>query len=201
MRQMTDSFDMYPEQVVNLSDQREGHGILLLTESLCVLFIDGRARKLCQEIQHAEGQNGAATLPIALIKMCGEIKDLLPLRNHPKDWEEFRVKRVIRGAEGQIFVCGIALPAKGDEEAEILLTLDHIGSRSRPRLHAAMEQFSLTPREIMVVHNLLKGSTNKEIANELNISELTAKEHIKHIMEKTHSSTRTGILFKLCRND
>jgi DNA-binding CsgD family transcriptional regulator len=194
---MKDSFGGYPEQVLNLTDQREGHGTLLFTESLEVLFIDSRARKLCQEIQHAEGQNRAAMLPIALIKMCGEIKDLLRLRNHPKDWEEFKVKRVIRGAVGQIFVCGIALPAMVDEEAGILLTLDHIGSRSRLRLHTAMEQFSLTPREIMVVHNLLKGSTNKEIANELNISEQTAKEHIKHIMEKTHTTTRTAILSSL----
>src|SRR6266496_3780424 len=149
MRQMRDSFDMYPEQVLNLSDQREGHGTILFTESLEVLFIDSRARKLCQEIQHAEGQNGAALLPVSLVKLCEEIKNLLPLRNHPKDWEEFAIKRVIRG-ERQIYVCGIGLPATLSAEPGILLTLDYIGARARPRLDKRMEQFQLSHREAMV---------------------------------------------------
>jgi len=198
---MRNSFDVYPERVVNLTDTRAGHGILLLTESLCVRFIDGRARKLCQEIHGEKGQNHADLLPVSLMKVCGEIKDLLRLRNHSKDWEEFSVKRVIKGAEGQIFVRGIGLPALIGREPRILLTLDHIGSRARPRLQKAMEQFNFTPREVMVVQNLLRGGTSREIANELAISEQTVKEHFKHIMEKTHSSTRTGILFKLCGND
>ena len=198
---MRDSFDVYSEQVVNVTDKRAGHGILLLSESLCVRFIDGRARKLCQEIRAESGQNHADMLPVSLMKVCGAIKDLLRLRNHSKDWEEFSVKRVIKGAEGQIFVCGIGLPALIGKEAGILLTLDYIGSRARPRLQQAMEQFNFTPREVMVVQNLVKGGNSKEIANVLTISEQTVKEHFKHIMEKTHASTRTGILLKLCGND
>jgi len=198
---MRDSFDMYSEQVMNLTDKREGHGILLLSESLCVRFIDGRARKLCREIRGESGQNHVGLLPLSLMKVCSEIKDLLRFRNHSKDWEEFSVKRVIKGAEGQIFVCGIGLPALIGKEAGILLTLDYIGSRARPRLQQAMEQFNFTPREVMVVQNLVKGGNSKEIANVLTISEQTVKEHFKHIMEKTHASTRTGILLKLCGND
>jgi DNA-binding CsgD family transcriptional regulator len=198
---MRDSFDMYPEQVVNLTDQREGHGILLLTESLCVHFIDGRARKLCHEIRGEKGRNHANLLPVSLMKMCGEIKDLLRLRNHPKDWEDFSVKRVLQGTQGQVFVCGIGLPDLIGTEPGILLTLDYISSRARPRLQKAMEQFNFTPREVMVVENLLMGGTSQEIADMLTISVQTVKEHFKHIMEKTHASTRTGILLKLCGND
>jgi DNA-binding CsgD family transcriptional regulator len=197
MRQMRDSFDMYPEQVVNLSDQREGHGILLFTESLVVLFIDSRARKLCQEIRRVEEQNGAALLPMSLVKLCWEIKNVLPLRNHPKDWEEFAIKRVIRGVEQQIYVCGIGLPAMFGAEAGILLTLDYIGDRAGPGLNKRMEQFKLSHRETMVIQDLLKGWTNKEIAMELHITEQTVKEHVKHIMEKTNTTTRTGILSTL----
>ena len=193
---MRDSFDVYPEQVANLTDKRGGHGILLFTESLVVLFIDSRARKLCQEIQRAEGQNGAL-LPMSLVKLCWEIKNVLPLRNHPKDWEEFAIKHVIRGVEQQIYVCGIGLPAMFGAEAGILLTLDYIGDRAGPRLNQRMEQFQLSHREIMVIQDLLKGWTNKEIAEELHITEQTVKEHVKHIMEKTNTTTRTGILSTL----
>jgi len=191
---MRDSVDIYPEQVVNLSDHREGHGTLLFTESLVLLFIDSRARKLCQEIQRAEGQNGTALLPMSLVKLCGEIKNVLPLRNHPKDWEEFAIKRVIRGVERHIYVCGIGLPVMLGTEPGILLTLDYIGARAGPSLDKRMEQFQLSHRETMVVQDLLKGWTNKEIAKELHITEQTVKEHLKHIMEKTNTTTRTGIL-------
>jgi len=191
---MRDSVDIYPEQVVNLSDHREDHGTLLFTESLVLLFIDSRARKLCQEIQRAEGQNGTALLPMSLVKLCWEIKNVLPLRNHPKDWEEISVKRVVKGTEGQIFVCGIGLPDLMGAEAGILLTLDYIGARAGPRFNKRMEQFQLSHRETMVVQDLLKGWTNKEIAKELHITEQTVKEHLKHIMEKTNTTTRTGIL-------
>ena len=51
----------------------------------------------------------------------------------------------------------------------------------------------------MVVQNLLKGWTNKEIANELGVTEQTIKEHIKHIMAKTKTTTRTGILVQVIR--
>ena len=48
-----------------------------------------------------------------------------------------------------------------------------------------------------MIEHLAKGWTNKEIANALGITEQTVKEHIKHIMEKTGSSTRTGILARI----
>ena len=48
-----------------------------------------------------------------------------------------------------------------------------------------------------MVKNLLKGWTNKEIAHDLAVSEQTVKEHIKHIMAKTKTTTRTGILVQV----
>jgi DNA-binding NarL/FixJ family response regulator len=52
---------------------------------------------------------------------------------------------------------------------------------------------------VAVVQELLKGWTNKEIAAALTVTEQTIKEHIKHIMAKTKTSTRTGILVQVLR--
>ena len=196
---MDQSSGAYAEEELNLAEQRGGHGTLLLTPALKVLFIDERARMLCEQIQHATGQTWSSVLPISLIKICAEITDILQLRNHPKDWERFAVKRVIGVAQRWIFLCGVGLPGLIREGPAILLTLDYIASRASLELETAMTRFSLTRREVMVVQNLRKGWTNKEIANELHITEQTAKEHLKHIMEKTQSHTRTGILCKLSR--
>ena len=49
----------------------------------------------------------------------------------------------------------------------------------------------LTPRELEVLKQLAKGLANKEIANVLNISEHTVKDHLKNILGKLHVADRT----------
>ncbi|HMI39326.1 MAG TPA: helix-turn-helix transcriptional regulator, partial [Nitrospiraceae bacterium] len=61
----------------------------------------------------------------------------------------------------------------------------------------AKEMFHLTARETTVVQHLLKGWTNKEIANGMRLAEQTIKEHFKHISEKTSTTTRTGIIMTI----
>ena len=49
----------------------------------------------------------------------------------------------------------------------------------------------LTPREMQVLDQLAKGLANKEIADVLNITEHTAKDHLKSILAKLHVADRT----------
>jgi two-component system NarL family response regulator len=49
----------------------------------------------------------------------------------------------------------------------------------------------LTAREIEVLHSLASGKSNKEIGNQLNISEATVKVHVTHIFEKLKVTGRT----------
>ena len=49
----------------------------------------------------------------------------------------------------------------------------------------------LTSREVQVLNELAKGLTNKEIADALNISEYTVKDHLKSILAKLHVAART----------
>jgi DNA-binding NarL/FixJ family response regulator len=50
---------------------------------------------------------------------------------------------------------------------------------------------SLTPRELEVLQHIASGNRNRQIAEQLFISEETVKVHIKHIMEKLRASDRT----------
>lgn len=75
----------------------------------------------------------------------------------------------------------------------ILIEAKNIGSASISQEN----RFQLTEREIEVLSHLAKGLTNKEIGVSLTISEQTVKEHLKHIMEKTHCTTRTAVLMHL----
>jgi DNA-binding NarL/FixJ family response regulator len=49
----------------------------------------------------------------------------------------------------------------------------------------------LTPREVEVLNQLAKGLANKEIAEVLNITEYTTKDHLKSILGKLHVADRT----------
>lgn len=52
-------------------------------------------------------------------------------------------------------------------------------------------EVSLTHRESEVLHQMAYGLTNKEIADALNISYETVKEHVQHILKKLGVSDRT----------
>ncbi|HEY3196515.1 MAG TPA: helix-turn-helix transcriptional regulator [Nitrospirales bacterium] len=192
---MDKGLDLYCEKTQSFADQRAGHGILVITLSGRILWTDARARYLCQQMRVVTEEQDE-TLPPAVIKIAKEIAELLDLRNHPKDWEEFNVKRVIKGREGHIFVAAIGLPAGvgHDTESTVFFTLDVISARKSV---SRLEEFQLTPREVAVVGFLLKGLTNKEIAKAINVTVQTTKEHIKHIMEKTRTSTRTGVVMAI----
>ena len=56
---------------------------------------------------------------------------------------------------------------------------------------AGSEEF--TERELEVLRIMTTGATNAAIAEKLNISESTVKNHIRHMMEKTDCESRTAL--------
>jgi len=54
-----------------------------------------------------------------------------------------------------------------------------------------MAKPSLTPRELKVLQHIAEGYSNKEIARRLDITEGTAKTHVKSILTKLDAISRT----------
>lgn len=52
-------------------------------------------------------------------------------------------------------------------------------------------EHDLTDREITVLQHVAEGETNKEIANDLGLSEKTIKNHVRNIFQKLHVYDRT----------
>jgi DNA-binding CsgD family transcriptional regulator len=191
---MDSACDMYAEKIQSIAEQRTGHGILIVSANGQVFMMDQRASDFCRQMKDVTDK-AAGVLPLLVVKLLKEIAELQQLRSHSKDWEDFKLKRVIRGREGKILVTGIGLPATvGLKSPLVLLTMDVITQRSTPR---RPEEFHLTPKERSVVDFLLKGYSNKEIAEATGVTVQTAKEHIKHIMQKTKTTTRTGIIMAI----
>jgi len=77
--------------------------------------------------------------------------------------------------------------------------MEKMGRRSQVPTLEAKSHFKMTDREFEIVAYVAEGRTNKEIAEVLEISEHTVKEHIKHILRKTAATTRTGILSQILK--
>ena len=55
---------------------------------------------------------------------------------------------------------------------------------------ALKDDFALTPREIMVLDQIIQGRSNRHIAESLFISEKTVKTHVTNILKKTGATDR-----------
>ena len=194
------------DQVDTIADQRTGPGIVVLSSSMQLLHMNRQAAELSTQINKAE--NGKeykkiahGVLPAALTELCAEILKVLQVRTEAKDWEQFEVKRLAGNPARPILLRGFGLPERGGiQQSRIVITMEEVGRRQHAGTEQAKERFQLTDREQSVIEHLAKGWTNKEIANALGITEQTVKEHIKHIMQKTKSTTRTGILAQVFRS-
>jgi DNA-binding CsgD family transcriptional regulator len=169
---------------------------MLLTASMRLLYRDQRAWELCQQIIRCQdGITANGVLPRAVASLVDQIRKTLTVRTDPKDWEQIQLTRVVNTLHSAVLLCGTALIGQTNAETRILIVMTEtgVGSWQDKVIIQASETFHLTAREATVVQHLLKGWTNKEIANEMRLSEQTVKEHFKHIAEKTSTTTRTGI--------
>ena len=106
------------------------------------------------------------------------------------DKEESIYRAIRAGAQGYLL--------KDSSEAEMVAAIIAVaaGKRYIPRDIAArladrMLRKDLTSRELEVLELLSQGSTNKQIAVALNISDKTVRSHVNNIMEKLQVSDRT----------
>ena len=64
------------------------------------------------------------------------------------------------------------------------------------RCPCIISEVGLTKRELEVIKAAAKGFTNKEIAVELFLSELTVKKHMSHIFSKLNVKNRQSLIVK-----
>jgi DNA-binding NarL/FixJ family response regulator len=95
-----------------------------------------------------------------------------------------------KGIPGDEILETIRRAAKGDSAWTREELRRVTGALATPRLNADVE-VPLTQRESEVLRQLALGLTNKEIAQALNISYETVKEHVQHILRKVGVTDRT----------
>ncbi len=127
------------------------------------------------------------------------IKKIRALDSHAKilvlsafESEEIIFLSVQAGAAGYL--------AKSSRRPELIQAVRSVGAGESlysasmaAKLLQRMQRPELSPRELDVIAELVKGNSNKEIGTLLGISENTVKIHITHIMAKLRAKDRTHV--------
>ena len=177
-------------------DSRAACGLLWLSTDAGLLYMNHRGSELLAQMGGHVAKDGTVMSGV-ITQICTEIRSLCAGPMDSKEWEQFEIRRIGGTSERPMLVRGFCMPGQPrDKRARVLIMLEPI-ARRQPITAQRTEHFQLTRREEHIVEHLVKGWTNKEIACALGITEPTVKAHMKHIMEKTKCTTRTGVLAQL----
>ena len=74
---------------------------------------------------------------------------------------------------------------------DVLAGKTYLAPAAAAKLAEEVTRVQLTPRELSTLRLMADGKSNKEIANELGISDRTVKTHLGHLFEKLAVTSRT----------
>ena len=175
-------------------------GVILFTSTGQLLFMNTEAQAFTRQLQPlSTRENGACLIPEQIHTIVRDLIDRLMHCDHPKDCESIQVERLCFANDHRLLLRGFCIPDEPlARNSRFLVIIEQLNQQKVECPDANMQQrYHLTEREQMVIIYLMLGFTNKEIANRINLSEYTVKEHLKRIMQKTQTTTRTGLLARM----
>ncbi len=114
------------------------------------------------------------------------------------DLLELGVKGILRYADADAqFARAVASLAQGGywvPRAILSQFVEQILTRQQERRRALLGAAGVSRREQDILDGLLKNLSNKEIANQLNISERTVKFHVSNLLAKYHVQRRADLI-------
>jgi DNA-binding CsgD family transcriptional regulator len=180
--------------------QSSATGVILFTSTGQRLFMNTEAQIFIRHLQPlSTRENGACLIPEEIHTVVRDLISRLIHCDHPKDCESIQVERLCFANDQRFLLRGFCIPDEAlIQNSRLLVIMEKLHQQELLCPNADMRQrYHLTEREQMVIIYLMLGFTNKEIANRIHLSEYTVKEHLKRIMHKTQTTTRTGLLARM----
>ena len=181
------------------AQQHQATGVVLFNSSGQLLFMNHEAQIYIRQLQPlSTRENGTCLIPEDIHALVRELISRLMHCDHPKDCEAIQVERLCFAADQRLLLRGLCIPdVPLARNSRLLIVMEKLNQKLECPDANIQQRYHLTEREQMVIIYLMLGFTNKEIANRLNLSEYTVKEHLKRIMQKTKTTTRTGLLARM----
>ncbi|MBM2832964.1 MAG: uncharacterized protein HW406_125 [Candidatus Brocadiaceae bacterium] len=174
---------------------RTSPGIIIFDLHRKPLYLNHEASKIVSSAQRFESRTGNThqCIPSEVYECYDQLIERI---NPSNDISEKRtyVYSTMKCDMGYYALRAFFIKGRNAEVAQVLVTIDKTVDVHRPDFKQIQLEFELTTRELEVLELLCEGFSNKEIAKKLSISVYTVKDHIKHIMEKTTTSSRGEIV-------
>ena len=180
--------------------QQVGTGVILFNSTGRLLFINSEARSFIRQLQPFSPRgNDPCPIPEEILTMARALVVRLMRCDHLKDLETFQLERLCVAPGQQFLIRGFCIPDEPPaRNSRCLVIMEKLNQHKLECTDAEIQRlYHLTEREQMVIIYLKLGFTNKEIAGRMNLSEYTVKEHLKRIMHKTKTTTRTGLVGRM----
>ena len=179
--------------------QHAATGVVLFSSTGQLLFMNHEAQLFIRQLQPlSTRENGTCLIPEEIHTVVRDLISRLMHCDHPKDCEAIQIERLCFTPDQRLLIRGLCIPdAPIARNSRFLIIMEQLRQKLDCPDTNIQQRYHLTEREQMVIIYLMLGFTNKEIANRLNLSEYTVKEHLKRIMQKTKTTTRTGLLARM----
>lgn len=171
-------------------------GLLVFDQKNELVYISAEAREVLEKMGKKEGAlKSVPPIPDEIFRLCES-------SNRAQDKEDIE-----KASSYIIFICDSELysaravplfrSTRAGSPSHTMIIIEKCATRGSLNVEEIRSRFNLTEREVQVVAEVVKGSTNQEIAEALKISEHTVKDHIKKIMNKLGVNNRTLIFCKV----
>jgi DNA-binding CsgD family transcriptional regulator len=190
--------DLEKPEILRLINQHSEPGVIILGRDNEISLMNQEAKTILSIIQSGK-EHLSQTSGERFFQKLRQLKSrLLKNLDLPKQGEGSTPPCEIFRFRGTIFSCkGIILDGDYKNEGLVMILIEAVSEETEasPVFNKRVSEF--TAREGAIAKLISRGYTNKEIAADLGIGIHTVKDHIKNIMGKLRTSTRSGIVAKI----
>ncbi|HET6370790.1 MAG TPA: helix-turn-helix transcriptional regulator, partial [Nitrospiria bacterium] len=184
-------------EILRLITQRSYPGVVVLGEKNEIAYINREAKNIMSIFKSGREQLSRSVEEVFLDKLR-DIRTKILQKDSGSEQGNGTLPIETFTFRGTTFSCrGIALEGNGGSENLVMILIESVKEEEDglPVFNNKLSNF--TAREGAVARLVSQGFTNKEIASELGIGVHTVKDHIKNIMGKLRTNTRSGIVAKI----
>lgn len=189
---------MESSEIIN---KRSSPGILIFDLQCKLQYINEEALTIVsstQKVLKPTISSKGPYIPKEIYNCCDQLKERIKLDNGIINItnNHNHINDILRSNTGNYAIRAFLIERKRKasshtkEYSHILVLLEKTIETHGINFLMAKTKFQLTDRELEVLELLCAGSPSKEISKKLSISIYTVKDHIKHILEKTHTTSR-----------
>jgi DNA-binding CsgD family transcriptional regulator len=182
--------------------KRAAPGILIFNLQSKLVYMNPEAHAILTTANRPSNskQNGHPFIPREVYQVCNRLKQRLKTTDNGHADSSVAAIAVHHSPPVIYALRGFFFPDHeqfGNHGVKFMVIVEKFSQLRGMDLAKAKELFRLSRREIEVAKLVLRGCSNKDMAEKLFVSEYTIKDHLKHIMKKMGVATRAKIMSKI----